>query len=454
MKINICLRSGMMMVLAIIVICLMVSCVTTSQPRWVKQHPVDIDYYIGIGVANKIPGQGDHAARAREMALHEISSNIATSVISESSLQIAQEAGVHRETFITNITTKTQADLEGYELVDTWENSEEYRVYYRLAKAKYREILERRLAHAARRVDRFYTEGRKAELAGDVIQAVLFYLQAAREVGDYWGYGLPKPGGSAEAYIEIETYIRLRTLLNGICIDADPKLVYADFLEPANQPVNLNATYTETFGVTIALEGLPLKAEIRVGKAANLGIEPTGKNGISRLSIQRAERIGFTEIEILADLQRIAGTDEAFSHAIFAGLPIPSATVTLQVLPVAILIKTEEFNIEKKVTRPVTTAIISQALTAGDWVITDNPGEADFVLNINASTRAGTERMGIHTAFAEGQFSLVRTSDGEEIISLSKSEVNAGGRDYETAGRLALERLAEWFISEVNKGIF
>lgn len=454
MRFNINLIYNMVIALTMLVSFQMISCVTTSQPRWVRQHPVDTQYYTGVGIANKIPGQSDHTSRAREMALYEIASNIATSIISESNLQIVQEAGIHRETFIANITTTTQAGLEGFELVDTWENPREYRVYYRLSKAKHEEILERRLLHAARRVDRFYSEGRKAEMDGDVIQAISLYMQATSEIGDYWGYGLPKQGASGDEYIDLETYIRLKTLLNNVSIDADPRLVHAGFLEAPGQPVNLHATYVDPFGEKVALSGLPLKAELKQGKVSNLNLEITGKNGISRLFIQRAESIGLTEIEILADLQRIAGTSDGFSHTVFAGLPKPSVTVTLQVLPVKVKIVADELNLGKKAARPVTAAIVSQALTEGGWVITNNLKEADFLININASSRIGTERMGIHTAFAEGQFSLMRTDSGEEIFSLTNSQVNAGSRDYETAGKLVLERLAEWFISELNSDLF
>jgi hypothetical protein len=454
MRTNTNLHYNMVIALTMLVSCQMISCFTTSQPRWVRQHPVDTQYYTGIGIANKIPGQSDHTSRAREMALYEIASNIATSIISESNLQIVQEAGIHRETFIANITTTTQAGLEGFELVDTWENPREYRAYYRLSKLKHKDILEHRLQHAALRVGHFYSEGRKAELAGDVIQAISFYLQATSEIGDYWGYGLPKPGASGNEYIDLETYMRLITLLNNVSIDADPRLVQAGFLEAPGQQVNLHATYVDPFGEKVVLSGLPLKTEFKQGKASTMNLENTGKDGISRLFIQRAESIGFTEIEILADLHRIAGTSDGYSHTVFEGLPKPSVTVTLKVLPVTVRIVADELNLGKKAARPVTAEIVSQALTEGGWVITNNIKEADFLITINASSRIGTERMGIHTAFAEGQFSLMRSDNREEIFSLSNSQVNAGSRDYETAGKLALERLAEWFISELNRDLF
>mgnify|MGYP002620383884 CR=1 FL=1 len=448
-------RYGIILASVVPVICILVSCATTSHPQWVRQHPVDTHYYIGIGIAQKIPGQGDHATRAREMALNEIASNIATSIISESNLQVVQEAGVHRETFIASIASKTKAELEGFELMDTWENSQEFRAYYRLSKALYQENLNRRLKQTAMQVDRFYSEGRKAETAGDIIRALRFYLQAATETGDYWGYGLPKPGSQHNEFVDIETSIRLKTILNGIKLDADPRLVHAGFLEPPGQPVGIKASYVNPFGEKIMLTGLPLMTEIKKGKAAHLKPEPTDKSGNTRLFFQRAESPGFTEVEISADLHELSGTKDALpDHAFYRSLLIPSVTVSLQVLPVLAIIETEELNIGTKPARPVTASVISQDLTAKGWVITNNPNEADFLIRIHASARAGTERMGIHTAFAEGRFSLIRTSDGEEIISLTNSEVNAGGRDYETAGRLALERLAGWFISEVNKGAF
>jgi len=146
---------------------LLAGCKTTGVPSWVRQHPVHPDYYTGVGIARKLPGQTNHLARARDEALSEIASNIAINIISESILKTIQEAGIQKETFEANITSNTKALLESYELVETWENDKEFRAYYRLSKRLHQENVSRRFLLIAERAGRLYDEGNRAETNGN-----------------------------------------------------------------------------------------------------------------------------------------------------------------------------------------------------------------------------------------------------------------------------------------------
>ena len=45
-----------------------------------------------------------------------------------------EQSGMSEEQSRSEIQALTKADLEGYELVDTWDNGNEYWVYYKLSK--------------------------------------------------------------------------------------------------------------------------------------------------------------------------------------------------------------------------------------------------------------------------------------------------------------------------------
>lgn len=429
----------------------MPGCQTTRLPQWVKQHPVHPDYYTGVGIARKLPGQTDYVARARDEALNEIASNIAINIMSESTLKTIQEAGVLKETFEANITSTTKAMLEGYELVETWENEKEFRAYYRLSKRLHQENMKRRLMQVAERASRYFDEGKRAEANGNLTMALSNYLQAACEVASNWGMGLPRTGGLPGEFIDAEIFHRLRKILSQVEIMADPAVITVKFLETPENPIKLTALYRKGSGELIAFSGLPISCELLNGKAELLPIRLTSPNGESELVITRTLSAGLVQVVLSPDLKGLCSCNhECFSQPIFQVLPVPKSVITIQVPPVLVAFQTDEINLGVKQSYPVSSAMVGEAMTSKGWKVVNTGQSSDFIIKMNISAKPGTERMGVHTAFADGSLALIQSNSGEEIFIITNNQVPGGGRNYESAGRQAIEKLTEWFILELH----
>lgn len=429
----------------------MPGCKTSRLPQWVKQHPVHPDYYTGVGIARKLPGQTDHVARARDEALNEIASNIAVNIMSESILKTVQEAGVLKETFEATITSNTKALLEGYELVETWENDKEFRAYYRLSKSLHQENMRRRFIQIAERAGRYFDEGKRAEVNGNFAIALSNYLQAACEVASSWGMELQRPGGLPAEFIDTEIFFRLRKLLSQVDIQVDPVKITVEFFETPEQPIKLTAVYKKNSGEFIALPGLPILHEIFGGNAEFAPIRLTDSNGETELAIARALSSGSIQVSLFPDLKGLCScNEECFSQPIFQVLPLPKSVLTIQVPPVLIAFETDEVNMGVRQTFPVSNAMVGEAMTSKGWKVVNTGKSSDFIIKMNITAKPGTERMGVHTAFADGTLALIQSKTGEEIFIITNSQVPGGGRNYESAGRQAIEKLTMLFIEEMN----
>jgi hypothetical protein len=107
-------------------------------PEWVTTKPQNTMYYIGVSSAPKkgfLPA--DYMANAQQKALGDLSSSISVNIESTSVLSIIESNYNINENFTSEITASTNQQLEGYELVDTWEDDNFYWVYYKLSKSKY-----------------------------------------------------------------------------------------------------------------------------------------------------------------------------------------------------------------------------------------------------------------------------------------------------------------------------
>lgn len=84
----------------------------------------------------------DYMANAQQQALGDLASNISTNIESSSVLSVIETKYHIGENYSKEITASTSHQLEGYELVETWEDENFYWAYYRLSKSHYAKIRE------------------------------------------------------------------------------------------------------------------------------------------------------------------------------------------------------------------------------------------------------------------------------------------------------------------------
>jgi hypothetical protein len=105
-------------------------------PNWVNKRPVNSFKFIGIGVADKTSGNG-YQNEAKKNALFDLSSEIKVDISSNSILYTAQNNNQFSENFNSLIKLTNTDNIEGYKLVDTYENDKQYWLYYELDKQDY-----------------------------------------------------------------------------------------------------------------------------------------------------------------------------------------------------------------------------------------------------------------------------------------------------------------------------
>jgi hypothetical protein len=112
--------------------------IAQNSPSWTEEFPSMRNYYIGIGYAEKKEGI-DHIEEARINALSNISNEISIEINNIQTLNIEENnIGVVEEFYSYSSTTYTHHDIAGYELYDAYENNNEYWVFYRLSKEKFK----------------------------------------------------------------------------------------------------------------------------------------------------------------------------------------------------------------------------------------------------------------------------------------------------------------------------
>ncbi|HOZ29776.1 MAG TPA: LPP20 family lipoprotein [Bacteroidales bacterium] len=157
-------------------------------PEWVSTKPQSTMYYIGISSAPKkgfLPA--DYMSNAQQKALGDLSSDISVNIESTSVLSIIEHNYNINENFSSEITASTNQQLEGYELVDTWEDDNFYWVYYRLSKSQYQALKEEKKQQTILDAKNKYYQA--TELLGRQLHynAFQFYVESLTALKPYLG---------------------------------------------------------------------------------------------------------------------------------------------------------------------------------------------------------------------------------------------------------------------------
>jgi len=113
---------------------------TELLPLWIKEFPISQTHYIGIGVADKKLNPTDFIKVAQKNALQNLISQIKVSISSQSFLLKMERDLDFKQDIKSVIEIKADDVIEGYELVNSFTNNNEYWMYYRLNKSLYKEI--------------------------------------------------------------------------------------------------------------------------------------------------------------------------------------------------------------------------------------------------------------------------------------------------------------------------
>ena len=421
-----------------------------GQPEWVSKTPLKSNYFIGVGGAEKISGSSGHIQKARDRALEQIASGIAVTITSEASQKLLDQAGIVKEKFEITITSMARAELQGYELVDSWENEDEYWVYFQLHKNQYHLWLTNRKQVATLKASEYLAQAEHAINRKKITPAIGFYLQALGEIAPFLGMGLPASEGTMNTFLDVKILTNINLLFSSITISSSPSSLNAKVFQATPEKITLEVHFYLPDGSKIPVENLPLEAAVLQGSCTFDKPFPTDSSGLGLVKISHVHGPDNIQLVIKPDILALAGVSKEIAHQLTETISLPEKVISVVVDPVKVLIITRETNLDEHQQRPVTEGTLKQFLTSNGWSIVDEARLADYVIYVHAHSRQGSLRQGIYTAFAWGEISLVDNLTQEEIKRKTFSEINSGGSSYQLAGSHSLRRLAEEMTREFD----
>jgi len=410
-----------------------------EKPVWATERPINSSYYIGIAGVSKEEFPYNATEIARENALNSLAREIRVKVSSSSLLSTLQVNSWVEESFVSNIKSTVVEDLEGFNLIDSYESPTEVFVYYRLSKSEYARILAERKHVALGSAYGHYLDAERKISEGAISGAIERYLMGLDVMSKYLGELNPYTGKDGKPF-DLD-----RALLNGMS-DAISGLVLSHDKEEIK--LLLNNRYTDEVSVSSffnskSVFGIPLKYEYSRGGIPVRGITKTSGNGIVDIPINGFTP-GTTRSELVVEVDILS-----FSKALKILSPLKPLLEGLTSTPLRIPIVLERPKVFVVGTEKMFQQMSSQgalipalrvALIEEGVEVVDHANSKALTLTVNADTQAGGEGSGFFTAYLNATMELtdrngklIMQKNLERIKGVQLDKIKAGQEAYRKA---------------------
>ena len=415
-----------------------------DQPEWVRKRPISQEFYVGIGMARKDRPASEYAEGARNVALNDIASQITVSISSDVLRTVLEKNEQLEDEFQSRIRASATADLEGVQLIDTYETDGEYWVYCRLSRFDYEARRAGKLNAAAAQSLDLYTRGRQEERGGKVGLALGLYAQAFGPIEKYLAEPLVVQSEGRSVYLVNEVYTSLRALLNSIEISTTGGERDAKIGRPLTKPLELKAGLRDS--VSSPAAQIPFRFTFTRGSGECVDRVQTDNQGIARCAVRKitaSDRIQVVEASL--DLLALAGGEHTspLVRTVLGSFTLPGTRFVLNVSGVDVFVDADESMFGEPLQQKRIEPLVKSELGARNFSFVDDRTKASLLISIRADARKGTESFGLAFAFASGTVSVLDLETGKEIYKSSINDVKEGSDSFEKAASKGLNTLAQ-----------
>ncbi len=426
------------------------------KPAWLKTQPYQDGYYTGIGHSIK-DGTNNYVQAARKSALDDLISQIRVNVSSTSVLSVFETDYKLREQYEQIIQTSVADEIQEFEMVDAWEDANNYWVYYRLSISRYRQIKEEQKRNATTLATDYLKKARDAEAANERLMAIGFYFQAFRSLEKYLNEAIRTNIDGKDVLLVNEIYASIQRHLDKVKIIIEPsELMVNRRIAQSQQAVVAKAFFAD---VNRPAEGLPLKAFFEKGAGE---VFPTYKADAAGEAKILINRIGARDLEqtvvVAVDVDALSGEAGSPVYALVVNtLNVPRAQINLKVQRPVVFLTAEELSLGMPRSNQLLTNKLKNLLSSNGFEFTNDKANADLWFDVRANSEKGSVSGSIYITYVTGVIKVMAMKEGKEIYATTLDRVKGYGLDYDKSSidayNKALETLEKDYMKDLLNNV-
>ena len=412
------------------------------RPDWLSAKPIQDRYYIGIGHSGK-DGINNYIQSAKSSALEDLISEIRVTVSSTSVLSQIDANKEFQEKYEQIIKTTATDELQEYEQVDAWEDAQNYWVYYRLSKQRYKEIKDEQKRNAVTLALDFFTKAKESERSGDDVQALGFYFKGFGAIEKYLAEPIRLEYEGKEILLTNEIYASMQQLLDKMELVANPSEISLNRrVTSGTETVIVSAVYKDS---RKPIAGLPLKAYFEKGAGDVFPTYKTDANGQTKILLSKISAKDIEQtVAVKADVLSFAGQNASPIYSLVADrMVVPKASILMKVQRPIVYITSDEKTLGVNKSNEQITNRVKNFLTSSGFEFTDNREKAELWMDILANSEKGAVSGSIYITYVTAVIKVVSLSGNKEIYATTLDRIKGYSLDYERSSQEAYNKSLE-----------
>lgn len=431
----------------------------TKKPDWVKDRPVSEKYYIGIGMAKTY--ESNYIKVAKNNALTDMISEISVKISSNSVLRQFEDDAAFKEEFESVTKTHIKDELEGYQLVDTWKGKNDYWVYYRLSKEKYKRIKREKLEKAKELSKDFYEQARKAEKSYQIANALNYYVKAFEAVKTHLDEDLSVFTLDGRINLGNKIYQNIQEIFSSITFEPARQVFHIRALSSDNAAVEATVFYDKQ-GDRRPIADFPVTFSFpnsNIDKTEEVRSNNSGMVTCSMASMAPKGKQQKIKMALNTDIFFGKNSKNQLLNQMFASKSsIPYDYLIVNVKELKAYFESNETEFGKPASGKPVTQLFKKALSEEFFSFVPKKEKADVIVKVSANTTKGKKmnNYDLHTAYLNCNISITKTSDSAEIYSTGLNNIKGmktGGFHMaaKDAREKAEKKIEQKIISDLRK---
>lgn len=439
------------LVVIFVLACILTQCASTKvvpiKPEWLQNRPITPGFYIGIGFGNKKANTNGYQQTAKNNALNDLAGEIRVKISNSSLLYTLAVNNSVNETFDSKTLTSTDESLEGYELVDTYEDQDNYWAYYKLSKQIYDEIKQQRIQKAIDNALSKYDKALNFKSQFQYYNAVILFVKAIEDLKPYLSEQLICKYKTKDIYLGNELFNEILAIFNELSIESDLKEITVKKGQPVEEDL-LTFWVSDKKGHRV--ENIPVIADFTAGSLIN-DMDRSTANGVVAFSIpklksKKNQEYFSSKLDMNSLLQE--ATNDFLIRKLLRNIkPVAYNKLLNIVNPVFYVSSTEN-----KFGRPDNATLLKEAINSALMPfgvnLTNNQKDADFLVEITSDSRYAESGNGICKASLDAVIT-VKNKESKVLYQRNMKNINAVQNSYESAGSEAYNAGVEYLKTRV-----
>jgi hypothetical protein len=420
----------------------------TPPPEWVGNRPHSGSHYIGIGSCSKFSQPYDYQTIAKKNALNDLASEISVRVQGQTFLNSLEVNKSFSEEFISNVSTSTDAKIEDYEIAGSWENKNEFWVFYRLDKGQYQAQKMAKKSAALNLANDFYQKGITAEQNANVAAAFDLYMRAIFALKDYWNESNEYMTESGKVYLDNEIFSAMQRMCGSLQLRVDKNKV----LLTSDNQFSQEVLATLILG-NQAVKGLTVKYSYEKNQGPHKGEVLTTEVGHAAVPVSEVNfALSGNAVAIELDLSKlkVQDLDQKVQDGFIQSFKTEKKVLPIEAMLPSFYITSSELNYGSPSNGKVLQTALSSALVSKGLRIAGNAAEADFVATIESNTKEGGQANGFVVAFLEVNLVVKNRKNGDVAFSETLSSVKGLQLNRDAAGIEAYKKGKEKMEQQIT----